>query len=379
MTHIFHLVLVQPCDLHRVSSYQAGQLRYLDYLAHVCALWRHIAISCSSLWRHIDVSPYGPGSSRLLARAAVYSERAGRVPIELHISDKEHNSLEGPPYPYKEIYQFLSHMADCMETLEFVMTREFGGFQRNALSRLLLGQRPTLRKLFVLSERDDFDTFIVDNDFIPGVLERRSKHLPLGLKKEHLESRFAPLTTLHLQGIFPLWSSTAYQRLVDLRLLSTSRRSHITEAKFIAILKSSPELQILHFGLDIQETTPDTEQITPVDLQDLRVVKIFPFTNRNENTLSPSSVLRLLAPGTKSLWLSFNDFYESDSIEELENFFARSRVTRFYARFAFPPLSIFLQHAVQLECVVFDRFIPGDYHEHSPHGYHWTERPQYQA
>ncbi|EUC58514.1 F-box-like domain protein [Rhizoctonia solani AG-3 Rhs1AP] len=193
--------------------------------------------------------------------------------------------------------------------------------------------------------------------------------LELDSTEEDIETSFAPITVLHLRGIFPWWSSTAYHGLVDLRLLSTNAWSHIQEVQLLAILKSSPGLRVLHFGLEIHDLTAATERVVPVILQDLQIVKIFPDIDIvTYTTMCPGSLLRLLAPGTKPLQLSLEGFYIQDttSLTELERFFARSRVARFYTRAMFPPLNLLLRHSAHLEQVVLDDFASASHNKLPP-------------
>ncbi|KAH7332594.1 hypothetical protein B0J17DRAFT_632234 [Rhizoctonia solani] len=356
LINIFHLVLAaQPCKIDRLYSSKKYFPRHSDYLA--------TAISSHSLWCHIDLSIHEPWSYRLLNRAKVYVARAGQLPLELHITGGDFYCLIDTYCECQGFYGLISHISSRVETLDIVVTGEFEGSHSHIFSTLLLSQRPALVKFILRSISYHHDTFIVDRDSYLSGLEGEGRHLPLGLTEPQLTTSFAPIKALHLRGIFPLWSSTAYHGLSDLRLLSTKHWSHITEAQFVAVLKSSPGLQILHFGPRIHGLTTDTERVTPVNLPDLQVVKIFP-TN-NKKTLSPSSVLRLLAPGMKPLRLAFDGYYQSDSAVDLEKFFGRSRVIKFYVQTAFPPLSI-LQHAAHLECVVLDGFRPGPDHQLTP-------------
>ncbi|CAE6538302.1 unnamed protein product [Rhizoctonia solani] len=352
LIRIFHLVLAQPCNLHLlVSNGEKYYSRCPDYLAQVCALWRRIVVPSCSLWCHIDLSLYYPCSEALVARAGAHAARAGELPLELHIAVDDNRSSE-----YNKILPLILRIAARVESLEFVLTGGFLGFHRR-LFNLLLGQRPILTKLGIRSNGNYSNNFIVPDSYDRTRLEGHFWPLKLDSSEDELESSFAPLTVLHLRGVFPLWWSTAYHGLVDLRLMSTDKWSQIKEIELMTILMSSPGLRILHFGLAISHKTHTTTEVTPVYLQDLQVVKIFPDSAGGKNLL-PDDVLRLLAPGAKPLRLSFADYYITDPflVMELEQFFAQSRVTRFYTRAVFPPLSTLLRYSAQLEQVVLDDF-----------------------
>ncbi|CAE6469833.1 unnamed protein product [Rhizoctonia solani] len=356
LSRTFQFVLAQRCDLHKLSSDNTYYPRYPDKLAHVCSLWRQVAISCCSLWCHIDLSPYEPRYVGLLDRAQTYATRAGKLPIELHVAESIYDLSKKVQTDYDDLYEFISSISNRVEALNSFIDTHFWEFHRSVFGKLLPCQHPKLLKL-VLRSQYNFNTFIHAEDFNGDQPNAPYEGFALNITNNQIEDSFAPLTVLHLQGLFPLWSSVAYHGLVDLRLLSTDVYwSTIKEAELISILKSSPGLRILHFGLRISDPTPGTEQISLVHFQDLRVVKLFP--DFGGSGACPTSVLRLLAPGSKPLWLSFDGSYisESTSIAVLEKFLSRSRVGRFYTCSIFPPISMFLRHSAHLEYVVFESY-----------------------
>ncbi|KDN38963.1 hypothetical protein RSAG8_09120, partial [Rhizoctonia solani AG-8 WAC10335] len=369
MTRILHLIREHPCSLHRRSaskSHETQHPSYPGYLAQVCALWRNTAISSSSLWCHIDLSPCQPRYNELVARAETYLTRAGGLLIELHIAGDEDHRLKRADQGYNDLYELISRISSRVETLELAVTKVSQGFICTALRRLLLGQHLRFKKLVIRSEFEDYnDTFISAED-VDSNLDESDDELAdfrLDLTEEQIESSFAHLTILHLCGIFPAWSSAAYSGLVDLRLMSGFEWSHITEDEFVTILKSSPTLQILHFGIELYEPT---NTVTPVNLQDLQVVKIF--TEDYEGMYQrPARLLRLLAPGLKPLRLSISGHFKPGTIfdMEMEQFFARSRMERFHTQVLFPAISLLLRQAAHLEQFVLDDF----------KCYNWDEPP----
>ncbi|CAE6441649.1 unnamed protein product [Rhizoctonia solani] len=347
LSRIFHLALPSDCGLHILCYNKAYYDRYPDYFAQVCTLWRRVAVSTRALWCHIDLLPHRPYSKGLVSRAKTHVERAGKLPIQLHISSDDDYSFE-----YDDLHQFLSHISRRVETLELRMDGPFRGFHRG-LFKVLLHERPALTKLVLNSQGPYFNNFLVPDSYDAEELEEDCWSLFLDSTENEIENSFASLTMLHSRGMFPLWTSTAYHRLVDLRLLSTSKWSHIREAELVAVLSSSPGLRILHFGLEIHDPVSTGEGVVPVFLKDLQVVRIF-VEDCDEIHLSPDSILRLLAPGSKPLRLCISGYYapKADSITEIEKFFARSRVSRFYAQYNFPPLSLLLRQAAHIERVV---------------------------
>ncbi|KAH7335639.1 hypothetical protein B0J17DRAFT_667197 [Rhizoctonia solani] len=354
LIRIFHIVVAEPCELGLLLSDNNQHCpRHPDYLAQVCTLWRRIAISSRSLWYHIDLSPNKPHAGDLVTRADTYLVRAGDLPIELHIAVKDTWHFE-----YDELYRLISLASGRTVSLELNLEGPFRVFHHDIFG-LLFRQRPALTKLVLRSNSDYCNNFLVPNSFDTTMTEEDLWPLELDSTEEDIERSFTLITVLYLRGIFPLWSSAAYRGLVDLRLLSTGTWSHIREAELIAILSSSPGLKILHFGLEIRDATPPIRRVNPVKLQDLQVVKIFPDIDiMTRTTLCPGSLLQLLAPGTKPLRLSFEGFYIHDAptLNELERFLTRSRVTRLYTQAVLPPLNLLLRHSNNMEQVVLDYF-----------------------
>ncbi|CAE6493136.1 unnamed protein product [Rhizoctonia solani] len=361
LTRIFHLVRVWPCGLDHLSPRNKKRYpNYPYYLTQVCSLWRRTAVSSHPLWCHIDLSSDESYYGHLIAQAETNVARSGRSPLELHITNGASGKFEWPHYAYEGLYEFVSHVSDRVESFELVVFGGFRGFHRSVFSRLLFSQNPTLTKLVLNSHQSHYDCFIVAPEFDPGEeLDDDITAFTLDLTTDQIESAFAPITVLHLRGIFPLWSSVAYSGLVDLRLTSTNTWSKIQDVNLITILQSSPGLRILHFGLEIICLSTDGEQVPPVYLQDLQVIKIIP-NNGFSTALSPGSVLHLLAPGSKPLRLSFSSEYVPDNLttKDFENFLLRATVARFYARTIFPPMITLLRHAPHLELVVFDDLGP---------------------
>ncbi|CAE6390790.1 unnamed protein product [Rhizoctonia solani] len=353
LSRIFQLVSPQGCDLHELSSDKRHFPTHPDHLTHVCSLWRGIAISCCSLWCHIDLTSYKPYYNALVERAETHSARAGQLPIELHVMDDVHSRLGRSPLGYDQLDKFTSRISGRVKTLNFFVEDNFCGFHRSVFSTVLLNQHSILTKLIVRTENSP-SASIHARTYTSSPSDIELSDFLLDLTEDQIESSFAPLTVLHLQGVFPLWSSTAYHGLTDLRLLSTEHYwSIVKEAQLISLLKSSPGLRIFHFGLRIKE--PTTGEVMPVNLQDLQVVKIFPDTGGWED-MCPSNVLRLLAPGSRPLHLSFGGHYaaESTSFAEWDEFFARSRVRSFHTCSILPPMDILLRHSAYIEHAILD-------------------------
>ncbi|KAL5632208.1 hypothetical protein ACGC1H_000267 [Rhizoctonia solani] len=354
LIRIFHIVVAYPRNLcPDLACSKQYYPKYPDYLAQVCTLWRGIAHSTSTLWCRVDLSPNKPYCDKLTTRAQAHLAHAGQLPIELRIAVNgiDHRNLE-----CDEVLRLISLISSRVESLELAMAGSLRHFHRGVF-RFLFGQRPVLTKFVLLHHSYPCDSFLVANSFVSTDGEDLySKYMRLNSTEDEMESSFAQLTVFHTRGIFPLWSSKAYHGLVDLRLW-TDTSLHIREAELVTILKSSPGLRILHFELNMHDSTPVAEEVTPVELRDLQVIRIIP-NDGGPLEPRPGSVLRLLAPGTKPLRLTLEGFYIQDAemVTDPERFFARSRVTRFYTQMVLPPLNLLLRHSASLEQVVVDYF-----------------------
>ncbi|KDN38956.1 hypothetical protein RSAG8_09113, partial [Rhizoctonia solani AG-8 WAC10335] len=331
LTRIFHLVIEGPCQFHRPCPNRKDNVivypQFPDYLAQ-----------------------------GLVNRAWEHTDRADLVPIELHVAGEscycEDYCEERRHYGY--LHDLLRRISHLVETLEIVATGQFGPFHRTVFDGLFNPGGSNLKKLVLCSQGEHHNTFIFPTSLSWHQLDHDLSDFGLNITESQFARGFSTITVLHARGIFPSWPSTAYHGLVDLRLLSTSQYSTIKEAEIIPILKSSPGLRILHFGLEIRNRAPDDE-VTSVDLPDLQVVKVFPLNNPDA-----CNILRLLIPGTKPLRLSIEecDKRSVDFITELDKFFARSNVAKFHTQEIFPPFSLLLRHSAHLECAIFSNFDP---------------------
>ncbi|CAE6538298.1 unnamed protein product [Rhizoctonia solani] len=358
LSRIFHLMLSQPCKLpQQLSRDETSFLKYPESLARVCTLWRRTVLSSYSLWRHIDLSPYESVYNDVINRAEMHLERSGDLPIELHITESEYHRFGSTHGNYNDLYDFVSRISSRVGSLELILADYFRDFHCAVFRRLVLGQAQNLTKLVIHSQCDRAGAFILtESDVDSSESDPENTNFGLNLTEDQLEKFYLGLTVVHLRGIFPRWSSVAYQGLVDLRLMSTREWSGMSAREFIPILEANPRLQVLHFGLEIEWYIPADEEVVPIYMEDLQIIKIFTDLGLMRKPC-PSKLLRLLTPGPKPLYLCFNGRYNGDdtSATEFERFFARSKVTRFYTQGTLPPLPLLLQQAANIELVIFDK------------------------
>ncbi|KAH7332595.1 hypothetical protein B0J17DRAFT_678263, partial [Rhizoctonia solani] len=364
LTRVLQLLVAEPCGivLFDPDFPEHHPPRYLDRFVQVCSLWRTAALSSPSLWCHVDLTPYGPYRDGFISRAFTYVDRAGDLPIELHLGGKSFNDVEDIYNIYDRLAMFFFVVSDRVETLKLDLPGALEGLHHIVFRELFSRQASNLTKL-VVSSRGHCNAFFCVKYADAEEMDEGYGKCGLDLSEDKLEDGFAPMTVLHLCGIFPRWWSTAYHGLVDLRLLSTANLSRIRETDLLRILSSSPGLRILHFELEISHSTPATGRVVPVYLSELQVIKIFPRDPSHQaGYLNPAHLLRLLAPGSKPLRLLLGGYYQptSGSDIELAKFFARSRVARFGIQRTFPPMRLLLRHAAHLDQVLLDAFYSYD-------------------
>ncbi|CAE6469775.1 hypothetical protein ACGC1H_000281 [Rhizoctonia solani] len=318
---------------------------HLDCLSRVCSYWRQLAINTHSLWTHVDLLPHKLLHKEFFSRADTYVARAGPLPIELHVADIN-------PLAYNEAYlrQFLRLIHNRIDTLNIAVTYEWRQFHTLILDHFFSDHTSASTGLTKLTTSCSLEV----DEFINWF--------------EEPHNGFVHLTILHLHGMFPVWGSTAYHNLVDLRFTpaSDTRWTRISEPEFRRILEASPRLRILHFALHIVDRQPDDESVPPVQLHDLEAVSISTYRGSEHVILQPGYVLRMLAPGSKPLRLSICHRHHGDNFndpvpgpEELFKFCQRSNIAKFCARYSRPRLDQLLCFASNLEELALDACVFG--------------------
>ncbi|CAE6440197.1 unnamed protein product [Rhizoctonia solani] len=361
LIRVLQLLVAEPCGivLFDPDYPEHHPPRYLDRFVQVCSLWRTTALSTPLLWCHIDLTLYGLYRNGFISRAFTYADRAGDLPIELHVGGKSFNDVDDIYNIYDRLSMLFFVVSDRVETLKLDIPGVLEGLHHIIFRDLFSRRASNLTKLVVHS-RGSRNAFFCANYADAAEMDEGYGKCGLDLSEDILEDGFAPITVLHLRGIFPRWWSTAYHGLVDLRLLSTASLSRIRETDLLRILGSSPGLRILHFELEISHSTPATGRVVPVHLSVLQVIKIYPRDPAHDaGCLNPAHLLRLLAPGSKPLRLFLGGYYQptSGSDIELAKFFSRAKVARFCIQETFPPMRLLLRNAPHLEQVILDAFV----------------------
>ncbi|CAE6448128.1 unnamed protein product [Rhizoctonia solani] len=346
----------------------APWIMYPDYLAQVCSFWRCTALSSPSFWTHMD---FVLSNSRIpirgcMNRARVHAKRAGESPLQIHIAESGHSSYLNLEEFFKDSF---GPVLGRMKDLELVIRSPFEATSHGLILKTLLsGCVP--QNLTRFSMKSHFSQF---NGFIGSSKDKSDLHkydisLLIDLTTDHIESIFTHLTVLDMRGIFPKWTSAAYHGLVELRLSSRLYYTDdvpwnsITELELARILQASPGLRILYFQLLIKSNPMHNTPMIPVYLKDLEVLSIVSqgpsyISMYDRKTLAESigRLLRLITPGSQPLRLTLEtDSYGNDySFGEIKNFFMRSNIVRFCARYAYPPLYELLPYMQNLQNLAF--------------------------
>ncbi|KAH7344172.1 hypothetical protein B0J17DRAFT_645575 [Rhizoctonia solani] len=340
LVRIFQFVrVVEPCDFSLLGQHGTiGYPRYPDYLAQVCAHWRDIALASPSLWCHIDLAPHPRHHNLLLARAKDHADRAGQLPLEVHVTD-----IVGATSYYEEhLRQFLASIANRTRSLQISRNCwHIISYEKRVFEELLRGGSDMFIKLTTHSQSLNYAAFIEptseDNyDQDEGVVT-------VDLSLEQIEQTLERIKVLHASELFPHWDSKAYHGLVDLRLAShcKTEATQVSQSQFVTILKASPGLRVLHFALQLTN-----------------VLSVSMYGDGDGNNLSQvASVLRLITPGSKPLRLTLQTGTYSDPslLDTIKQFMLRSRISRFCAKKGAPPPYELIECAPHLTDLVFDR------------------------
>ncbi|KEP49204.1 F-box-like domain protein [Rhizoctonia solani 123E] len=315
----------------------------LDCLSRVCSYWRQFAINTPSLWTHVDIVPHTLLHKELFARAETYIARAAPLPIELHAAD-----LNPLVYDEEDLRQLLKLVHNRINSLDIAVTYCWRQFHILILEELFLDRTSASTGLTKLTTSWSPLNYELD-EFFDWF--------------EHSHDGFLHLTTLRLHGMFPVWGSIAYHNLVDLRLTPPSdiRWTRISESQLRSILEASPGLRILYFALHIVDRQPHDEPVAPVRLSDLELVSISTYRGDEDVLLQPGYILRMLAPGSNPLRLTICHNPDDDNLNdpnycpgELVEFFRRSNIAKFCAKYSCPQLDQLLRFAPDLEELAFD-------------------------
>ncbi|KAJ1304165.1 hypothetical protein OPQ81_008565 [Rhizoctonia solani] len=289
-------------------------------LSHVCTDWRRLALGLPNLWTHIDLGPLHFRCPTQRARLDAFMTRSGQALIDIHMIEPPRNVIfVFDSEDADELLKFFALVAPRTWSINLVATRSlfWSKFFRSALGFCIENCQPGILTQMTIQvaegRRPDF------TDSSPQAL--------FGQTRERVEALCLPITDLRLSSFHFPWGSGAYHELAVLHL---SGSGVIPELQLVAILKSSPRLQVFKFRIKIENPHVGSDPIEPVRLEDLEVLVI-----SSDEEWYLGCILRWITPGTKPLSLSIvNPFLRGSNFPSksvVASFFARSNVTHLHA------------------------------------------------
>ncbi|KAL5637980.1 hypothetical protein ACGC1H_002299 [Rhizoctonia solani] len=345
----------QSCVLRSDHSYEFTPMvpKHPDSVLLVCYHWYKIAIALRSLWAHIDVMLSCPQAEPFLARAKAYVVRVQRAPLDVHIMDpgihpryriswmhgpstnsdmdenengidsanededdstlytvssEDETSLDEFMLDIDKFDCLLAHEPTPIRSLELTTHCKYHMSQLVALQYYLSRCAPgTLTRLLIRTEHPDDEPL---GHFIEYGYVGESLDVPM----EDLEKALNSITTLHLHGLYPYWTSQAYHGLADLYL---GEGVQIPEQELIDILRSCPGLRALRLNCRITDPITQTNQHgeyegePPFDvhLKDLEILDIHSLSYG-----STAMLLRRLSYNSKPLRLCLSQVDRDDDV-----------------------------------------------------------------
>ncbi|KAL5637835.1 hypothetical protein ACGC1H_002190 [Rhizoctonia solani] len=297
--------------------------KYPETLSHVCSRWRQITITSRGLWTRIDLVLYHSFNPGFLARAKVHVDRAGELPLDIHMVDLTLSRMYGPqPHtkPKFIAFDFLASTRKPMNALNLVSYRGLRDEHYNFVRYCITNCAPRTLKQLVIRDACGVDDRYGFIEFARNPHDPRN--LQIDLPEQSLENVWSSVTVLRLAGLYPCWTSRAYHQLVDLRLgpkFDSVQSPPISEAQILEILKASPGLRIFHLHLNPIDPLPDNASVSTFQLNELESV------NLSFELVNPSRILRFIIPGKKPMQLSLF----GPPTDVIEEFLRHSNVTRF--------------------------------------------------
>ncbi|KAF8597646.1 hypothetical protein BDV93DRAFT_527243 [Ceratobasidium sp. AG-I] len=316
MARIFHMSAGRSCvcdsvsqTLHPVEHYGP---KTLLAITHVCAYWRDIAISDSSLWSHVTFhinrdddftdKPNCPQTWLIRARS---------MPLYIHL-DGEPRHKRGSRIPglvATRLLPYLSRITGFRITAgwTYTMTRWF------LLKLLVNGGAGSMQEFIHLGGLD-----LEDNQELPLPSSSRLSRSP--------ESPLPSLRTLGMTSMCFAWDSAIFRNLVDLSLNRLAEDCQPTLQQFLGVLSACPDLRLLNLCM-IRFRVPSGSHLTPVTLGALELLDL----SGTDHDIA-SSLLPWISTGESELSLKVNCLWPdaSHAIEAVVTFSKRSRVTRLF-------------------------------------------------
>ncbi|CAE6524254.1 unnamed protein product [Rhizoctonia solani] len=356
MSHIFWLSGGEPCPA--CTEYRPETpYPYPNVLLQVCSRWRQIALASPNLWSHIGLnfSTDSPARSHnLVKRAHLFVMRSKEAPLELHISTEFGEAIEG-------LAGLCGSVAPRLRSLELETRDDLKQVFSHGqlwLAALISGFTPGTPTRLNWKSRGGNATFLTVVDSV----DTGHPRIRIPVVEEQLEDYLASVTCLQLENVYPFWTSRAYHGLVELSLDGGRNTSiQIKCLELEGIMKASPGLQILRFGLDVvlEEEHSGYPQVELNDLKSLwltsgssqRAVFNMLHLGRNPLELTIDATKPTYSALVSSSWVDFYDFAARSNITLLR--IQCVKIAEFSHDTNFDPLQL-LHHLPQLEVLVLD-------------------------
>ncbi|KAG8777395.1 hypothetical protein FRC12_000385 [Ceratobasidium sp. 428] len=332
LEHIFELVLLaehwefcilDDSHLDAPVDWAFEPHKYPDTLSCVCTYWHQVVTNTPSLWARIDLVVSGRHMAKNYARASRLVKRSASLPLFVR--------MHSPGLPssndIQQLTSWLTPIANRIYSLDMSEGRPCKDMLTSVLRCWFEHGTPGTVKELSLVRRGGYNPSH-DHGFIVGPT---SAPIPNSwsfdiISPQRFEAFFRPIEILRLDGLFPLWHSQAYHGLVHLKLWT----GRIKEAELINLLSQNPQLRTLAFNLDVLNTQPRDNPVTPIRLPQLEILSLYETADTEL-----WSLLRLITPGSGPIRLSLridsitatNNFTQT---EEIRAFIQRSNITAIY-------------------------------------------------
>lgn len=325
LSRIFRIIVgARPCqlDIKDNSRRDITLPRYPDFLSQICSRWRQVTIGLPSLWSHIDIATFHRLTEGSITRASVCAVRAGSLPLDIHVrvpmflEEFKEDSLLG----------FFRSAAMRIRSLELSIPDTSGDFDEPALEYCLKSCVPgILAELVIKNSGHNAGYFLEATDDVGEIAN--SENVWVKLPKGRFEDVLQSVTTLRLDGLYPLWTSQAYHGLEELHLTCKGALMSISKLQLYSIFVQSPRLRVVEFTLGIRAEPPeDRIAFQPARLINLEVLELSELDYSRLNIF-----LGLLEPCSKPLQLAvlYQDRHPLSTHEDkVVEFLKNSNITR---------------------------------------------------
>ncbi|KAG8725508.1 hypothetical protein FRC09_013747 [Ceratobasidium sp. 395] len=331
------------CVQDVVPDYVPPKPTCLDHIMGVCAYWRQIAIDTSSLWSHIDLVAAGRWTNRFMARAQYRLERAGDLPIELHIQDTSDPSRFGlGPENVQRLVGFLSPYAKRYRSLHILFQSQMRELFNSVFQFLAQCNVPSVLDTLILATQADNQQTFASQNAVPSSDALSNKY----------DQLLGPVRRLDLQRMYIHWASAVYHDLVDLSIQYLPQALWPTTHQLAEVFSVCPRLRRIKLGRFGVTASNTSHGLTPTLLDDLEEI------NLRHLESGCATVLSLISPGSRPFSASIVMTSSPGELEVVHSFFHSSNVRTLFISDRRSSGSFWISHALgmlpQLEQLAID-------------------------